>query len=85
MDKDTKSHMDKFENQGKVIRTWEELQFNKNKFGLRYDKIQFDFFYILDYSKPMKFVSVGFLDDDLHRHIIKNRLDELPKVDHTNE
>ena len=35
--------------------------------------------------KPMKFMSVGFLDYDLQRHIIENMLGELPKVDDTDE
>ena len=62
--KDTKEDMANFENQDKFIRPWEQFHFKRNKLSLRYDKADFDFFHILDYSKPMKFVSVGFLYDD---------------------
>jgi hypothetical protein len=42
---------------------WEELQFNKNRHGLGYDKG--NNFHILDYSKIVQFVSAGFLDENL--------------------
>ena len=79
--KDTKEDMAKFENQDKFIRPWEALHFKRNKFILKYDKTQFDLFHILDYSKTMKIVSVGFLYDDLQRYIIETKLDEVPKID----
>ena len=48
----------------------------------RYILTTFTFFIA---PKPTKFMSVGFLDYDLQRHIIENMLDELPKFDDTNE
>ena len=48
----------------------------------RYSLTAFTFFIA---PKPMKYMSVGFLYDDLQRHIIENMLDELPKVDDTDE
>jgi len=44
-----------------IIKPWEELQSNKNRRGLGYDKDEINL-HIPDYSKPIKFVSVGFLD-----------------------
>ena len=48
----------------------------------RYSLTSFTFLIAL---KPIKFMSVGFLDDDLQRNIIENMLDELPKVNDTDE
>ena len=76
---------DKFKNQDKIIRPWEELEIKRNKFGLGYDKTNVEFFNIPDYSKPVKFVSDGFLVDDLQRHTIHNKLDEVPKLDDHDE
>jgi hypothetical protein len=44
-----------------IIRPWEEISYNKNKTGLGYDNEVT--FHILDYSKPIKFQSVGFLQE----------------------
>jgi hypothetical protein len=44
-----------------VVRPWEELLFNKNRHGLGYDKG--NNFHIPDYSKPVQFVSAGFLEE----------------------
>ena len=44
-----------------IIRPWEELVHNKDRTSLGYDKELF--FHIMDYSKPIKFHSVGFLYD----------------------
>ena len=76
MDKQTKAAKDKVENEGNSIILQEELQFKRNKFFLRYDKTEFDFVHIPNQSKLVKFVSIGFLDDDLQRPIIDNKLDE---------
>ena len=76
MDKQTKAAKDMFENEGNSIILQEELQFKRNKFCLRYDKTEFDFVHIPNQSKLVKFVSIGFLDDDLQTHIIDNKLDE---------
>jgi hypothetical protein len=40
-----------------IIRPWEEIIYNKNRTGLGYDKEVT--FHIPDYSKPIKFHSVG--------------------------
>jgi hypothetical protein len=45
-----------------IIRPWEEIIYNKNRTGLGYDKEVT--FHILDYSRPIKFQSVGFLQED---------------------
>lgn len=43
----------------RIIKHWEEIVHNKHRTDLGYDK---DFsFHILEYSKPIKFQSVGFL------------------------
>lgn len=42
------------------IRPWEEITCNKNRIGVIYDKDVF--FHVLDFSKPIEFCSVGFLD-----------------------
>ena len=47
-----------------IIRPWEELVHNKHKTGFGYDKELS--FHIPDYSKPIKFQSVGFLHDSSH-------------------
>jgi hypothetical protein len=44
-----------------VVRPWEELLFNKDRHGLGYDKG--NNFHIPDYSKPVQFVSAGFLEE----------------------
>ena len=44
-----------------IIRPWEELVHNKYRTSLGYDKDVS--FHILDYSKPIKFQSAGFLHD----------------------
>jgi len=44
-----------------IIKPWEELQCNKNRRGLGYDKDEKNL-HIPDYSKPIKFINVGFLD-----------------------
>jgi len=44
-----------------IIKPWEELQCNKNRRGLGYDKDENNL-HILDYSKPIKFISARFLD-----------------------
>jgi len=44
-----------------IIRPWEELVHNKHKIGLEYErKVSF---HIPDYSKPIQFQSVGFLQE----------------------
>jgi hypothetical protein len=43
------------------FRPWEELSFKKNRHGLGYDKG--NNFHIPDYSKPIQFVSAGFLEE----------------------
>ena len=46
-----------------IIRPWEEIINNKHRTGLRYEN---DLnFHIPDYSKPIQFVSVGFLHENL--------------------
>ena len=45
----------------KVIRPWEEISFNKDRHGLGYN-IE-NTFYVLDFSKPVQFVSVDFLEN----------------------
>jgi hypothetical protein len=45
-----------------IIRPWEEIIYNKNRTGLGYDKEVT--FHIPDYSRPIKFQSVGFLQED---------------------
>ena len=47
----------------KFIGPWEELQLKHNRHGLWYEKDAANIFHILDYSKPITFVSGGFLDD----------------------
>ena len=44
-----------------IIRFWEELKFNKNKYDLWYEKY---IFHILDYSKPLQFVSAWILNEN---------------------
>jgi hypothetical protein len=44
-----------------IIRPWEEIIYNKNRTGLGYDKEVT--FHIPDYSKPIQFHSVGFLQE----------------------
>jgi hypothetical protein len=44
-----------------IIRPWEEIIYNKNRTGLGYDKEVT--FHIPDYSKPIQFQSVGFLQE----------------------
>jgi len=44
-----------------IIRPWEEIVPNKLKTGLGYDKKVL--FFIRDYSKPIQFQSVGFLNE----------------------
>ena len=44
-----------------IIKSWEEVQSNKNRRGLGYDKDENNF-HIPDYSKPINFISVGFID-----------------------
>jgi hypothetical protein len=50
-----------------IIITWEEIIYNKNITRLGYDK-EFTF-HIPDYSKPIKFQSVGFLQEDSLSHV----------------
>jgi hypothetical protein len=45
-----------------IIIPWEEIIYNKNRTGFRYDKEVT--FHIPDYSRPIKFQSDGFLQDD---------------------
>jgi hypothetical protein len=45
-----------------IIRPWEEIICNKNRTGLGYDKEVT--FRIPDYSRPIKFQSVGFLREN---------------------
>jgi hypothetical protein len=44
-----------------IIRPWEEIIYNKNRARLGYDKEVT--FHILDYSKPIEFQSLGFLQE----------------------
>ena len=44
-----------------IIKPWEEIQSNINRRGLGYVKDDANL-HILDYSKPIKFVSAGFLE-----------------------
>ena len=44
-----------------IIRHWEEIIYNKNRIGLGYDKEVT--FHIPDYSRPIKFQSVGFMQE----------------------
>jgi len=44
-----------------IIRPWEELVHNKHRTGLGYEKDVS--FHIPDYSKPIQFQSIGFLED----------------------
>lgn len=44
-----------------ILKPWEEIQCNKNKRGLGYDKDDNNF-HIPNYSKPIKFINGGFLD-----------------------
>lgn len=44
-----------------IINPWEEIQRNKNQCGLGYDKDDNNL-HIPDYSKPINFISAGFLD-----------------------
>jgi hypothetical protein len=47
-----------------IIRPWEEINYNKNRERLGYDKeVTFN---ILNYSRPMQFQSVGFLQEVLN-------------------
>jgi len=46
-----------------IIRPWEEIQCNKNQHGLGYDTYDNNL-HILDYSKPIKFVSGSYLDKE---------------------
>jgi hypothetical protein len=43
------------------VRPWEELSFNKKRHVFGYDKS--NNFHILDSSKPVQFVSAGFLEE----------------------
>jgi hypothetical protein len=61
-----------------IVRPWEELQFNKNRHGLGYDKG--NNFHIPDYSKPVQFVSAGFLDENLKTLEVN---EEVKNVDDT--
>jgi hypothetical protein len=45
-----------------IIRPWEELHFNRNRHGLGYENQ--NSFHIPNYSKPILFVSVGFLQEN---------------------
>jgi hypothetical protein len=45
-----------------IIRPWEELHFNRNKHGLGYENQ--NSFHIPNYSKPILFVSIGFLQEN---------------------
>jgi hypothetical protein len=44
-----------------IIKPWEEIIYNKNRIGIGYDKEVT--FHILDYSRPIKFQNVGFLQE----------------------
>ena len=44
-----------------IIKPWEEIQSNRNQRGLGYVKYDANL-HIPDYSKPIKFVSAGFLE-----------------------
>ena len=46
-----------------IIRSWEEIRNNKHKTGLGYENDLT--FHIPDYSKPLQFVSAGFLHENL--------------------
>jgi hypothetical protein len=50
-----------------IIRPWEEIIYNKNRTGLGYDKEVT--FHIPNYSKPIQFQSVGFLQDNSLSHV----------------
>jgi hypothetical protein len=45
-----------------IIRPWEELHFNRNRHGLGYENQ--NSFHIPNYSKPILFVSAGFLQEN---------------------
>jgi hypothetical protein len=59
------------------VRPWEELSFNKDRHGLRYDKG--NNFHIPDYSKPVQFVSAGFLEEVKNLY---NRCQHCHRVGH---
>jgi hypothetical protein len=44
-----------------IIRSWEEIRDNKNKTGIGYENEVT--FHILDYTKPIQFQIVGFLQE----------------------
>jgi len=44
-----------------IIKPWEKIQSNQNRRRLGYEKDENNL-HILDYSKPIKFISAGFLD-----------------------
>ena len=72
---------DKFEDDNTIIKPQKQVQLKRKKFGIGYDRTKLDFFHIPNYSKPMKFVSDAFLDDDLKMHIIDfHKLDEVPQL-----
>jgi hypothetical protein len=59
------------------VKPWEELLFNKNRHGLGYDKG--NKFCIPNYSKPIQFVSVGFLEEVKN---IANKCQHCHRVGH---
>ena len=50
-----------------IIRPWEEIRNNKHRTRLRYENVLT--FHIPDYSKPIQFVSAGFLHENLTTHV----------------
>jgi histidinol phosphatase-like enzyme len=57
-----------------IVRPWKELQFKRNRYGLRYVKDANNLFHIPNYCEPICFVRGGFLNNDK-----KTKLEDIHK------
>ena len=67
-----------------IVRPWEELRFKRNRYGLGYVQDADNLFHFPNYSEPVCFVSVGFLNDDkTTEHIGKEQVQDIADDDVT--
>ena len=50
-----------------IIKPWEEIRYNRKRKGLGYEKDVT--FHIPDYSKPIPFVSTGFINEESNQKV----------------
>ena len=68
-----------------IIRPWEEIRYNRQRKGLGYEKDVT--FHIPEYSKPIQFVSVGFINEESNQKFHEesnqqadeNHMEEIPE------